>query len=44
MIEVKNGGKGQGVKELIVDGKKQPGTLIPDFRDGQSHRVEVTLG
>lgn len=43
-ISVTNNGKGQGVKELKVDGKKRPGNLIPDFRDGQNHRVEVMIG
>ncbi|HPW76575.1 MAG: N,N'-diacetylchitobiose phosphorylase [Candidatus Omnitrophica bacterium ADurb.Bin292] len=43
-ISVTNNGQGQGVKELKVDGKKQPGDLIPDFQDGQNHRVEVVIG
>ena len=45
MIEVKNPkGTGQGVTELLVDGKKQKTNLIPDLHDGKTHRVEVTLG
>jgi len=44
MIEVKNEGSGQGVKELRVDGKKIPGTTIPDLRDGAVHCVEVRIG
>jgi predicted SAM-dependent methyltransferase len=45
LIEVKNpANTGQGVKEVLVDGKKQKENLIPDLRDGRTHRVEVTLG
>jgi cellobiose phosphorylase len=44
MIEVKNGPRGQGVKEIKLDGKKLPENIIPDLRDGQIHRAEVTLG
>ena len=44
-IEVKNPkGTGQGVRELIVDGKKQSSNLIPAFRDGKTHEVLVALG
>ncbi len=43
-IEVKNPrGTGQGVAELIVDGKKQSGKIIPAFKDGKTHRVQATL-
>ena len=45
LIEVKNPDKvNEGVKEMIVDGKRQKENLIPDFHDGKTHRVEVTLG
>lgn len=30
-------------KEILVDGKRIEGTLIPDFRDGKTHRVEIAL-
>ncbi|HCM41959.1 MAG TPA: glycosyl transferase family 36 [Candidatus Omnitrophica bacterium] len=44
-IEVKNPNKkNNGVKELIVDGKRIAGNVAPDFRDGKTHTVEVTLG
>ena len=43
-IEVKNaGGKGQGVKEIRVDGKKLEAPVIPAFRDGKEHHVQVIL-
>ena len=45
LIEVKNPDQtGQGVLSVVVDGKKQKENLIPDLRDGRTHRVEVTLG
>ena len=28
---------------ITVDGKQIKGTLLPDFRDGKTHSVEVTL-
>lgn len=44
-IEVKNPNKkNSGVKELLVDGKRINGNVVPDFRDGKTHTVEVTLG
>lgn len=44
-IEVKNAsGKGQGVKEIVVDGKKISGNIITPFKDGKEHQVQVTLG
>lgn len=43
-IEVKNPrGKNGGVKEVIVDGKKITGKVAPVFKDGKTHKVEVTL-
>ncbi|MFA6600619.1 MAG: glycosyl transferase family 36 [Candidatus Omnitrophota bacterium] len=45
LIEVKNtGGKGQGVTEVTVDGKKQTSPLVHAFKDGKVHQVEVVLG
>ncbi|MBI3312768.1 MAG: glycosyl transferase family 36 [Candidatus Omnitrophica bacterium] len=44
-IEVKNPkNTGMGVVQMIVDGKKQSSNIVPAFRDGRQHRVEVTLG
>ncbi len=44
-IDVKNpNGTGQNVQSLIVDGKKVKGNLVPDFKDGKTHRVEAILG
>jgi len=34
----------KGVVELRVDGKEIRGNLLPDFRDGITHRVQVKLG
>jgi len=44
-IQVKNPkGKSRGVKLLVVDGKRVKGSIVPDFGDGKTHRVEVALG
>jgi cellobiose phosphorylase len=44
-IEVKNtGGKGQGVTEVTVDGKKQNSNIVPAFNDGKTHQVRAVLG
>lgn len=44
-IEVKNPkGTGQGVKEIIVDGKAHPSNTIKAFSDNKEHRVQVVLG
>ncbi|HLD50427.1 MAG TPA: glycosyl transferase family 36 [bacterium] len=44
-IDVKNPeGKGQGVKELIVDGKKFSSNIVPAFKDSRQHYVQVVLG
>jgi len=44
-IEVKNPNKkNSGVKEIIVDGNRISGNVVPDFRDKKTHTVEVTLG
>ena len=43
-IEVKNPNKkNNGVKQLTVDGKTIKGNVVPDFQDGKTHKVEVTL-
>ena len=34
----------KGVTSLIVDGQEVSGNIIPDFKDGKTHQVEVTLG
>lgn len=45
LIQVKNPTHvGEGVKEILVDGKRQDANFIPDLHDGKTHRVEVTLG
>lgn len=44
-IEVKNPDNvSKGVKTVTVDGKLQPGNLIPVFDDAQTHLVEVIMG
>jgi cellobiose phosphorylase len=45
LIDVKNpNGKSYGTKEVIVDGKRVNSNLIPAFKDGKTHKVEVVLG
>ncbi len=34
----------KGVVQVRVDGKEIQGNLLPDFRDGATHQVEVRLG
>lgn len=34
----------KGVKSLVVDGEVINGNIIPDFKDGKTHQVEVVLG
>lgn len=34
---------GQNVREIVVDGKKISGNIIPAFKDGKTHKVQVTL-
>ncbi len=34
----------KGIKEIHVDGKKIEGNLIPAFRDGKEHYIEVVMG
>ncbi len=44
-IDVKNPhGKESGVSEIVVDGKKIKGTIIPAFSDKKDHKVEVVMG
>ncbi len=44
-IEVRNPkGVNRGVKELIVDGKKIDGNIVPAFSDKKQHQVKVVLG
>ncbi len=44
-IEVKNaGGKGQGVKDIVVDGQKLDSNVVPAFSDGKHHSVKVLIG
>jgi len=33
-----------GVVEVIVDGQKQEGNVVPSFGDGKTHTVKVKLG
>ena len=32
-----------GIAEITVDGRNVSGTVLPDFRDGRKHEVEVIL-
>jgi cellobiose phosphorylase len=34
----------KGVKEIVVDGEKFDGTVLPPFADGKSHDVTVIMG
>ncbi len=34
----------KGVKELIIDGKKKSGNIVPVFNDGKEHNVIVVMG
>lgn len=44
-IEVDNSkGKGQGVSQLIVDGRVQSSNVIKPFKDSAEHHVKVVLG
>ncbi len=44
-IEVKNkNGKGQGVTEVIVDGKSQTSPVVKPFPAKSEHRIQVILG
>ncbi|WP_366932584.1 hypothetical protein [Thermotoga sp.] len=44
-IEVKNPFHvSKDVKEIIVDGEKIKGQVLPLFNDGKTHKVQVTMG
>jgi cellobiose phosphorylase len=44
-IEVKNPSHiSKGVKQITVDGKPVDGNVIPNFKDGKTHKVEVVMG
>jgi cellobiose phosphorylase len=44
VISIKNpDGRSKGVREMIVDGMKVSGTLVPIFNDNKTHNVEVTI-
>jgi cellobiose phosphorylase len=44
-IEVKNPENvSKGVKQMIVDGITVEGSLIPNYNDGQAHKVEIIMG
>jgi cellobiose phosphorylase len=34
----------KGVKRVTVDGRDIVGSLLPDFKDGKTHRVDVVMG
>ena len=34
----------KGVREILIDGKKLDGNILPVFGDGKSHNVEVVMG
>ncbi|MFW6063167.1 MAG: GH36-type glycosyl hydrolase domain-containing protein [Chloroflexota bacterium] len=42
-IEVENGGSGQGVETLFVDGERQEGNQVPLPEDGRHYSVRVRL-
>jgi len=44
-ISVKNPKRvNKGVKSLVVDGMKLGGNVVPVFKDGKAHNVEVVMG
>ncbi len=44
-IEVRNPDHiSKGVKSVIVDGKENSGSIIPDFKDNKIHKIEIILG
>ena len=43
-VEVKNQGKGQGVKEITVNGKKLDSNLIPTSKTKKTFQVKVIVG
>jgi cellobiose phosphorylase len=34
----------KGVKRVTVDGREIVGSLLPDFKDGKTHRVDLVMG
>ncbi|MBN2180301.1 MAG: hypothetical protein JW715_00195 [Sedimentisphaerales bacterium] len=34
----------KGIKEILVDGKKHDGNLLPIFGDGKTHKIQVIMG
>lgn len=45
MITIKNPKHvSKGVKEILVDGEKLPGNVLPVFQDGKTHKVSVVMG
>jgi cellobiose phosphorylase len=34
----------KGVKEILVDGKKLSGSILPAFKDGKTHSITVIMG
>lgn len=34
----------KGVSRITIDGEEMEGNVLPDFNDGQTHKVEVVLG
>lgn len=34
----------KGIKELVVDGRKYEGNIVPVFNDGKTHEVKVVMG
>ena len=44
-IEVKNPKRvSKGVKDLVVDGKRIDGNIVPPFKDKRTHKVEAKMG
>ena len=44
-IKVNNQSKvSKGVKQILLDGKKLDGNILPDLKDGKTHNVEVIMG
>jgi len=37
-------GVSKGVRSVTVDGKAIEGRILPDFKDGRTHRVKVVMG
>lgn len=37
-------GINKGVKNIVVDGQRIEGNILPDFQDGKTHKVTVVMG